>query len=269
MNKVILGVTPPFIKSIIKKVVGKNNRFIGNYSSWKAALRDCNSYQSQDILENVKRSTERVLRGEIVYERDGVCFESIQYASDLNAAILLAYLDKDANELFSTLDFGGAFGTTYRQFESFTNSQLDFIWRVLEQKNFSETGKLFFETSKLKFYDSENYDYSSHRPNITIISSVLEFIEHPYEMLKKLSISNSKYFVLDRTPVWSGESDVLTVLKAARHIGGSYPCWIFARERIKSFFAEFELIAEWPALDGKFEFSAGEAEYIGMLWKQK
>lgn len=269
LNTIILGIVPPFIKSIIKRVIGKNNRFIGNYGSWKEALRNCNSYQSQDILEKVKQSTLKVLQGEVVYERDGVCFESIQYASDLNAAILLAYVDKGVNERFSVLDFGGSLGTTERQFESFTNYQLDFVWRILEQKNFSDTGKLFFETSKLKFYESGTYDCAAHGANITIISSVLEFIECPYEVLKKLSTSNSKYFVLDRTPVWGGKSDVLTVLKAARHIGGSYPCWIFARENITSFFSEFELISEWSALGGKFEFSAGEAEYIGMLWKQK
>ena len=125
---------PRFIKIKLNEVLGRVNQYKGNYLSWGEALSDSEGYDSVELLNRVIKGNESVLAGKATYERDGVLFDKVSYAMELNSCLLLAYCHTDSFNKFTVVDFGGSLGTVFRQFEEFTNFSLDFQWNIVEQK---------------------------------------------------------------------------------------------------------------------------------------
>lgn len=268
MKNYVKKLIPKFIKLSLNQMLGRVNFYKGDYVSWQKALSSSSGYTSQSLINKVIESNNAVISKEAKYERDGVLFDEVNFAMELNACLLLGFVQKDDEKLYEIVDFGGSLGTVYRQFDEFTSKQLNYSWNILEQEKLYEFGSANLETKKLKFHLSSESSISDFTPDIVIFSAVLEFLEDFKSPLRGAISACPKYIVFDRLPVWGGGYNHLSVLVAARHITGSYPCWIFHYDFLEKFLEGYELVSKWSALGGKFKFAAGEAEYIGMLWRK-
>jgi putative methyltransferase (TIGR04325 family) len=221
----------------------------GNYSSWAEALAASTGYDSEIILEKTRAALLKVKRGEAVYERDSVLFDEIQYSWPLLAGLMWAAAQSGGR--LNVLDFGGSLGTTYFQNRRFLERLPAVRWNIIEQPRWAEVGKADFEDEHLKFYGDINACLAETQPNVIVLSSVLQYLEQPFEVLRTLSATPCNHLIVDRTPFWDGPADRLCVQYVPASIyAASYPSWIFSLHRFRSFLNEsWEIVAEFDDPD--------------------
>ena len=135
------------------------------------------------------------------------------------------------------LDFGGSLGSTYYQNKKFLDQLDSVVWSVVEQKHFVVTGKNDFSDERLHFYDDIESCIQEQNPNVLILSSVLQYIEKPYELLDKLLKYDFQFVLFDRTPFSPNNQDRITLQIVPPMIySASYPCWIFNETFLLDYF---------------------------------
>ena len=229
IKKLLKSIIPPIIISGYRwaKTRGvTNDIWSGNYSTWTEAQAHCSGYDSDIILEKVKNALLKVKNGEAVYERDSVLFDEIQYSFGLLAGLQKAALENDGK--LCVLDFGGSLGSSYFQNKEFLGSLKELNWCIVEQAHFVECGKKNFEDDHLKFFNTIEECLEQHKPNVLLLSSVLQYLEKPHEWIEKFINFGIHYIIFDRTSFVESEKDILTVQKVPESIyTASYPCWFF------------------------------------------
>lgn len=251
------------LKSFRGKIIKKNNScFLGEYLTWEEAKKFSTGYDASIILDKVKDSMLKVKSGEAVYERDSVLFDKIQYSWAL-LANLLWIASKNNNEL-NIIDFGGSLGSTYFQNINYLKHLNCLRWNVVEQKSFVDCGREFFEDENLKFFYSINECLEIQKPDVIILSSVLQYLEQPYGFLEELINYNFRYIIFDRTFVLEIEKDKIMVQVVPENIyNASYPCWFFSLKKFLSFFHEnYRIISD-------FEDYAGCKEAKGFFFERR
>ena len=221
----------------------------GDYPSWSAAMADSTGYDAEIILEKTKAALLKVKNGEAVYERDSVLFDEIQYAWPLLAGLVWAAARSGGS--LNVLDFGGALGSTYFQNRAFLAGLREVRWNIVEQARHVETGKRWFEDNRLKFYASMEDCLADTQPQVILLSSVLQYLDKPFETLEQLLQSSCDHLIVDRTPFWDGPTDRLCVQHTPADIyPASYPTWIFSIQHFRSELnKKWEIIAEFDSLD--------------------
>ena len=216
----------------------------GHYSSWQEAQNNTKGYDDRAILEKCKDSLLKVKNGEANYERDSVLFDKIQYSWPVLASLQRSAIEN--NNKLSVLDFGGSFGSTYFQNKDFITKKVDLRWHIVEQKNFVEEGKKFFEDDRLLFHETIEKLLESEKPNCLLLSSVLPYLPDPFAWIKKFIQFGFEFIIIDRTSFINGD-DRLTIQKVPESIYlSSYPCWFFNKEKFLTYFAnKYDLIAEF------------------------
>ena len=254
-NLIKLVVPPIFLKLFQNKE--KEYGFFGDYSSWSEASKDSAGYDSEVILEKVKKSLLKVKRGDAVYERDSVLFDKIQYSWPTLVGLLRA-ASENQNRL-SVLDFGGSLGSSYFQSRAFL-SDLDYLkWSIVEQPHYVDCGKQYFEDSELRFYDDFYNCLYKEKPNVLLVSSVLQYLENPYEMINIFVTSKIKWIIVDRTPFWCEDYDKLGIQRIdLRIFDASYPMWVFSLFKFK------EILRRAATFE---EFESFENGLFGLMWK--
>jgi putative methyltransferase (TIGR04325 family) len=252
---------PPIVKEIYKKKLSQYGWF-GDYPSWDAAAQASGGYDSKKILLKVKESLLKVKRGHAIYERDSVLFDKKEYSPVILAGLLLAR-ERDS---LSVIDFGGSLGTTYFQNKGILDKIKKVSWNIIEQRNFVECGKKYFQDEKLKFYEDFGQCLKKEQPNILILSNVLQYLENPKEFVKEILNMGFEYILIDRTPVVKG-CDRLTVQKVNPKIyEASYPCWFFNEDSLIShFLGRYDLVEEFNCPDN----SNIPSEFKGFILKKK
>lgn len=238
---------PPALMNVLRGLRGIT--WSGNYASWAEAQKVSTGYDQKAILESVKDSLLKVKNGEAAYERDGVLFDEIQYSWPLLA--ILIWITTQSNGKLNLVDFGGSLGSTYFHHRLFLDSLPKLFWNIIEQKHFVDAGKKYFENESLKFfYDIESCLRTSS-PNTILLSSVIQYLEKPYELLRKIKSMGFEFIVFDRTPFAKGGKERLTVQKIPASIyKASYPCWFFDKRKFLAILNDkYELIAKYDALD--------------------
>lgn len=224
---------PPILLKNINKIRNSKYGWKGDYSTWKAAKQKATGYDSDQILTKVKNSLLKVKNGEAAYERDGVIFDEVQYSWPLLAGLMLAAANNKGR--LCVLDFGGSLGSTYYQNKKFLD-QLDYVsWNIVEQKNFVDCGKKEFEDKRLHFYSSVESCKKEQAPNILILSSVLQYIENPYQLLTELLQCKFEFIIIDRTP-FTEKKEITLQIVPPNIYNASYPCWIFNKKEFIDFF---------------------------------
>ena len=272
----IKEILPSFLKIFIRKYLNisiykKSSEygFFGNYSTWEDAKKYTSGYESLDILEKCKIALLKVKNGEAEYERDSVLFDKKEYSWPLLSA-LLWIASKNGNKL-RVLDYGGSLGTTYYQNKKYFDHLEEFTWTIVEQKRFVECGKELFEDDHLKF--SYNIDESiKNKPSVIILSSVLQYMEQPYNLLKKIFNINIKYIIIDLTG-FINDPDRIVIQRVPDNIyKASYPVWFFNEDKFISYFCEkYNLVDSFNGFVGKELYIDNKYKtgYKGFIFKLK
>jgi len=221
----------------------------GDYPSWSEAMATSTGYDSEIILEKTRVALLKVKNGEAVYERDSVLFGEIQYAWPLLAGLM--WVAARCGGTLNVLDFGGSLGSTYFQNRRFLQKLLPVRWNIVEQPRQVEIGKADFEDELLKFYCDIESCLAETQPNVIVLSSILQYLEQPFDVLRMLLATPCNHLIVDRTPFWDGPADRLCVQHIPDSIyAASYPSWIFSLQRFHSYLNEgWEIVAEFDAPD--------------------
>lgn len=233
----------PLSSRITKLSSSEQFDFVGDFSTWEEARNASTGYDAIAIVENTKTALLKVKNGEAIYERDSVLFDTIQYAWPLLAGLM--WVAAQTKGKLNVLDFGGSLGTTYYQNRYFLMHLPEVRWNVIEQPLHVQIGREWFEDKHLKFYTSIEQCVAETLPTVGILSSVLQYLEHPYAILQQLfALPSITSLIIDRTPFGEGRTDRLCVQAVPQTIyPASYPIWIFSRQIFHS-----QIPEEWTTL---------------------
>lgn len=260
-----LLVPPLFVRSYR---AGRNLRLSGNYRTWDEAVQVSAGYDSEIILEKTKQALLKVKNGLAIYERDSVLFDEIEFAWPLLAGLMWVAA-KSAGKL-NVLDFGGSLGSTYFQNQTFLDSLPEVHWNIVEQPRHIEVGKEFFEDDRLKFFSSIKDCITENQPNVVILSSVLQYLEQPYDVLGQLMELHCEHIIIDITPFHDSNEDVIKVQHVPKTIySASYPFRIFSLKNfLRQFVDKYDKLGESDSLEFPALNALG-AYYMGMIFRRK
>lgn len=233
--------TPPAVIHLAKRL--RHSRLhhayglSGDYHNWDEALAASTGYDNNAIVEKTKTSLLEVKNGRAAYERDSVLFDKVEY--NWPALACLMWIAASYRGTINVLDFGGSLGSTYFQNQAFLSSLSEVRWNIVEQSRHVEIGKSLFEDHCLRFYVSIADCLAETKPNVVLLSSVLQYLERPYSTLEQIVELPCDYIIIDRTPFWIGPSDRLCVQNVPPTIySASYPSWIFSQQQFYEYFHE-------------------------------
>jgi putative methyltransferase (TIGR04325 family) len=251
-KKQIRSLLPPLLFNLKNNLFSPPVSWSGDYKSWTDAAARSEGYDNDAILEKVKFATEMVISGKAAFERDATLFDEIQYSWPVVAGLMKAAAS-NGGELH-ILDFGGALGSSYYQNRKFFPGLKELQWYIVEQKSFVGCGKEKFENEHLKFTADIDSATASCNFNVILLSSVLPYLEKPYEILSRLLEIKADYIIIDRTIVLPGNiPDRLTVQMIPASIySASYPAWIFNESELLDFIGKtYTLIEKFDTLGGE------------------
>lgn len=255
----------------VRGLCGTGISFSGSYACWKDALLDSSGYDTNEILDRAEKATSLVTSGKAAYERDSVLFDQIPQSFPVLAGLLRVAVENDRS--LTVLDFGGSLGSSYRQCHAFLSVVPDLEWRVVEQEQFVRCGRERFETEQLRFFMScqEAATVGGRKTDVVLLSSVLQYLERPYETLEELCNLECRYMIIDATPFADINADRLVVQRVPPSIySASYPCWIFSRERLMaSLEPAWEVLAAFPSGYGWWLAGRLNFEFGGMILRKK
>ena len=248
LKQIIKKITPPIFLDIFRRRIPKYG-FFGNFLTWKDAVNASTGYNSDEIIKKVKDSLLKVKSGEAVYERDSVLFDKIHYSWPLLAGLL--WIASQKGNRLNLIDFGGSLGSSYFQNRKFLLHLKELRWNIAEQEKMVKCGKKYFETDYLKFYFNLDDCIEEQNPDLILLSGVIQYIEKPYDLLKKIINYGLEFIIIDRTAFIKGDEDRLTVQKVSPKIyKASYPAWFFSETKFLKYFEKrYELIEEFNAFD--------------------
>jgi putative methyltransferase (TIGR04325 family) len=265
-NSYLKQIIPPFLLDLLK--VRSKYGWKGDFENWQEAKNHSGKYDDSHILEKVKNAISKVKNGEAVYERDSVLFEKIQYSWPLLSSLFWIALQKKSS--LKVADFGGSLGSSYFQNKQFL-SELSYLeWNIIEQENFVQCGREFFQDNNMRFfYSIDELIRDRGVPDILILSCVLPYLEKPHEVLETLMDYQIPYLLIDNTFFNYEPRDRICVQEVPPEIyTASYPCWMLSYPALKTELTRtYQLISEhendsFISLDGK------EIRYRGMLLKR-
>jgi len=268
IRQFLLECIPPVVWSLYRRWFAKSG-YYGDYSEWDYACKASIGYDSEVILEKVRDALVKVKNGEAVYERDSVLFDEIQYSWPLLAGLL--WIASCNGNRLNLLDFGGSLGSSYYQNRAFLGHLNEFSWNVVEQEKFVHCGRELLEDQFLKFYITIEECLEFQEPNAILLSSVLPYLEDPYELLTKIVKQKIAFIVIDRTPILDGSKDRLTVQRVPVEIyDASYPAWILGKDKLLGVLEQdYEQVMHFDALGGSIFLGNSYAHDSGFIFRLK
>lgn len=228
------------LKKLITKLAGSKNLqnnhtediwWEGNFSSWQDAIKVSAGYDYDDIIEKCQSSILKVRNNEAIYERDSFLLDHKEYSWALICGLLLASAEN--KNTMNVIDFGGSLGSTYYQVKDLIGNIHRVNWNVVEQQKFVETGKREFQNEILRFYYTIQDCLNENKCNIAILSSVMQYLEDPYEPLRQLIQSKINYIIIDRTLFIDKDEPLITVQHVPESIyKASYPCHLLIEKEL-------------------------------------
>jgi putative methyltransferase (TIGR04325 family) len=231
---------PPIVPMVYRKLRPcKNNGilWLGNFPDWHTAKSQCSGYDDPLILEKTKNAILKVKNGEAASERDSVLFDKIYYCWPITAFLLKVAIENN-NEL-SVIDFGGSLGSSYFQNKNIIPGGIKLSWNVVEQPGYVDVGNREIKDEHVSFYYSIGEAFEKKKDPVLLLSSVLPYLENPYEFLNKVMRYNFKYIIVDRTAFIDGQQDRITIQTVPDSIYKSaYPAWFLNNDKFKKYFSE-------------------------------
>lgn len=225
-------------------MAAKGISFLYGHPDWMSAARASTGYANDEIIAKTAQAAKLVMTGRAAYERDSVIFSEIQYAWPLLSALLLTAADCGR---LHVLDFGGSFGTTYRQNKKYLDVLGDAVrWNIVEQAKVVQIGRQEFETQQVHFYNSIEECTREAEVDIALFLGSIGYLDTPYEMIQKVS-GFAKYIAFDRTHTTTAEEDRFAVQMVSQPIyDGSLPIRIISEPKLIGALAgNFTLLESW------------------------
>ncbi len=242
--------------------------FSGDYSDWAQAASQASGYDQREILEKAVSATLAVKSGNAAAQRDGVLLDKIPYNFPLITTLLSAAL-QDRNRL-NVLDFGGSLGSSYFDNRGFLETVSDFNWSTIEQPQFVAAGRAHLASNELHFFETIEDCARHFRPNVIVLSGVLQYLPDPWEKLQTLRQLGSLYIFVDRTAFTVSDSDRLTI----QHVPGwiyeaSLPSWFLSETKFLKWVSDsgYKIICEFPALDS-YSLPGAEVSFKGLICRK-
>ena len=239
---------PPILRLILNR--RRRNIFEGPFSSWEEAERGSAGYNSDLILEKVLKATLSVKKGEAVHERDSVLFNDIQYSWPVLSGLM--WTAARFGGRLSVLDFGGSLGSSYFQNRNFLSSLNDLQWSVIEQDHYVVAGQKFIQDDSLSFYSTIKECVTARKPNVVILSSVLQYLKDPYSILEEVCQINVDVILIDMTIVSNNYVDDVYIQNVPQSIyEASYPVRSLSRQELIKSIENFDyrMITDFDTLD--------------------
>lgn len=244
-----------------------HNTFEGDFSSWLDAMKHANGYDSPLILDRAIAATRAVANGKAAFERDTVLFDKLQISYPLLAGLL--YAATNDRRRLSVMDVGGALGSSYQQNKTFLSHLDSLRWGVVEQGNFVRAGQTEFQREALGFFRDFDTCVQAIRPNFLLLSSVLQYLEQPYQILSELLGLDIPFVFIDRTMAHRLGYDRLAIQRVPPTIySACYPVWLLDADKLESVFegAGYEVIDHFDphpgSTFGQPDFSAPYAAWF-------
>ena len=238
-------IPPVFFSGIRQTPQGARNGsigWIGDYKNWDDAVAHASGYNDPSILEQVKDSMLKIKKGEAVYERDSVLFDEIQYSWPVVTFLLKRALEN--NGTLNVLDFGGSLGSSYFQNKSILGLGESLRWSVIEQKHFVDCGKQNFEDQSLRFYYDVEACLKENKPDVLLLSGVLQYLRDPYHWISVFNKHHFKYIIVDRTAFISDdERERIYVQQSSPTV--SYPVWFLNKRKFTEAFDKYRRLCEF------------------------
>ena len=172
------------------------------------------------------------------------------------------------NGRLNVLDFGGSLGSCYFQNRKFLKALSHVSWNVVEQSHYVDAGQLHIQSEELRFFKTIKECLADNQPNVVMLSSVLQYLEDPEEIIKSLTAAKATCLIVDRTPFSILNQDKILVQKVPASIhSASYPMWVFSIEKyLRLLEPDWHLIAQWQNTEGSVISTAGlEFSFQGMM----
>jgi putative methyltransferase (TIGR04325 family) len=259
---------PPAALRVWRRFTDRGIRFEGDYRSWREAQQVSGGYDRAEILRKVYEAELKVKQGKAADARDGVLFDTVQFSLPVMAA--LGRIACGCGRPLRVIDFGGAFGGLYRQYKAF-GLPAGVFWTVIEQASLVSVGRDTFENEELRFSPSIEKALASGTPDVVLFSSVLQYLENPGEIIRKISDARVPHVVIDRTPCFDGERNLLTVQRVPPEIyEASYPCWIFSRPSLlRALEPNYRLVAAFTDSTGPMNGPGLKFDLGGFMFDRK
>jgi len=257
---------PPAIVRRIRRRRRSGICFEGDYAAWEDARENSTGYDAGKILEKILAATLKVKNGDAVYERDSVLFDHIEYSWPVLSGLM--WVAARDNGRLNVLDYGGSLGTSYFQNRKFIQTLDQVRWNVVEQPHYVEAGHTHIQDHQLRFYKTIEECLAESQPNVILLSSVLQYLERPLELIEKFSASKATCLIIDKTPFSSSNIDRLLVQKVPASIySASYPMWVFSKSKfIQILEPDWRLITEVINPEGDVNSASGlKFSFHGML----
>jgi putative methyltransferase (TIGR04325 family) len=269
IKKYLKPFCPPILLDLFNAISGRCIRFSGIYSSWSAASAEAVGYSADTILNKVIVATNRVISGEVKFERDGLTFDATFYPFPLIATLLKAAAENDGK--LTVLDFGGALGSSYHQCRDFLHAVKELRWCIVEQSHFAEAGNKYCQSDRLLFFKEMKTVVAEYKPNVILCSGVLQYLPEPYAALNEAIDSLAEYIVVDRNPFTESDTTILSVQKIPKQIiDSSYPVWLFNASEFRQIFSgKYSEVATFDALDGTVGRGRLKATFKGIVFRKR
>jgi putative methyltransferase (TIGR04325 family) len=235
---------PPRLVTTLGRWNRHSLRFVECEPDWDAARARSGGYDAAAILERVAAATREVVAGRAAFERDGTLFAQHELRHPVLAAVLHSAARRRG--CLSVLDVGGALGSVYWQLRPYLR-RLDRVdWRVIEQPAFVERGRAEFSDGRLSFFGSIEEASAGCDEPLLLLSSTLQYLPDPGDMLARVARSPAASLLIDRTPVMEVDRHALCIQRVPASIyRASYPCWLLSRPALMA-----ELDRDWRVMSG-------------------
>lgn len=216
-----------------------NVYFDGPHDDWRSAMAASEGYDAPAILAKALDATRAVVQGRASYERDTVVFTERSYSHPLLAWLLYAASRSDLR--LRVVDFGGALGSSYFQHRSAFAHLAELKWCVVEQPHFVNAGRAEFENESLSFCDSLDEAIERVKPDVVLLSGVLQYLEYPHEDLASLLLKGAKFILIDKTTAQFEMADAPFVQHVPAWIySASYPVWFLNAHEMQASFSKHD-----------------------------
>ena len=266
LRKLVIDFTPPIVLRAIRRMRGVHPHFEGDYTSWEEASEKCSGYNAKNILVKVLEATLKVKSGDAVFERDSVLFDEIEYAWPVLSGLMWAAA-RNGGKL-NVLDFGGSLGSSYFQNRKFLEDLPEVRWNIVEQEHYVQAGQEHIQDDYLRFYPTIDACLAENKPNVVLLSSVLQYLKSPSVIIDILTSVGANSLIIDRSPFSLSNRNKLVIQNVSASIyEASYPMWIFSGEKFDKMLMEnWNLVARNLSPEGRVK-TAGNFEFSfqGML----